>query len=89
MLLAFLRADLVERLRWLTEHQLLDAVAVGRVAPGPVFTTATFIGYVLAGWMGAAVTTVGIFLPGFVLVGASGPFLSLLGIPSWRRSSMA
>jgi chromate transporter len=78
VLLAFLRADLVERLRWLTEHQLLDAVAVGQVTPGPVFTTATFIGYLLAGWMGAAVATVGIFLPAFVLVGASGPFLSLL-----------
>jgi chromate transporter len=78
VLLAFLRADLVERLRWLTEHQLLDAVAVGQVTPGPVFTTATFIGYLLAGWMGAAVATVGIFLPAFVLVGASGPFLSFL-----------
>jgi chromate transporter len=78
VLLAFLRADLVERLRWLTEHQLLDAVAVGQVTPGPVFTTATFIGYLLAGWMGATVATVGIFLPAFVLVGASGPFLSLL-----------
>src|SRR5438876_10747288 len=75
VLLAFLRADLVERLHWLTEHQLLDAVAVGQVTPGPVFTTATFIGYLLAGWMGAAVATVGIFLPGFLLVAASGPFL--------------
>jgi chromate transporter len=78
VMLAFLRADLVERLRWLTEHQLLDAVAVGQVTPGPVFTTAAFIGYLLAGWMGAAVATVGVFLPAFVLVGASGPFLSLL-----------
>jgi chromate transporter len=75
VLLAFLRADLVERLRWLTEQQLLDAVAVGQVTPGPVFTTATFIGYLLAGWTGAAVATLGIFLPAFLLVAASGPFV--------------
>ncbi len=78
VLLAFLRADLVERLRWLTEQQLLDAVAVGQVTPGPVFTTATFIGYLLAGWTGAAVATLGIFLPAFLLVAASGPFVSRL-----------
>src|SRR5262249_20811787 len=74
VLLAFLRADLVERLRWLTEQQLLDAVAIGQVTPGPVFTTATFIGYLLAGWTGAAVATLGIFTPCFLLVAASGPF---------------
>jgi chromate transporter len=78
VLLAFLRADLVERLHWLTENQLLDAVAVGQVTPGPVFTTATFIGYLLAGWSGAVVATVAIFLPAFLLVAASGPFLSRL-----------
>jgi chromate transporter len=78
VLLAFLRADLVERLRWLGERQLLDAVAVGQVTPGPVFTTATFIGYLLAGWTGAAVATLAIFLPAFLLVAASGPFVPLL-----------
>jgi chromate transporter len=78
VLLAFLRADLVERLHWLTEQQLLDAVAVGQVTPGPVFTTATFIGYLLAGWTGAAVATLGIFLPAFLLVAVSGPFLGQL-----------
>lgn len=72
VLLAFLRADLVERYGWLTNQQLLDAVAVGQVTPGPVFTTATFIGYVLAGVPGAIAGTVGIFLPAFVFVGLSG-----------------
>lgn len=84
VLLAFLRADLVERWGWLTSGQLLDAVAVGQVTPGPVFTTATFIGYVLGGVKGAVVATVGIFLPSFVFVAASGPL-----IPKIRRSPTA
>ena len=84
VLLAFLRADFVERLHWLTERQLLDAVAVGQVTPGPVFTTATFIGYVLGGAPGAAVATIGIFLPAFVFVAASAPIVSRL-----RRSALA
>jgi chromate transporter len=75
VLLAFLRADLVHRLGWLTEGQLVDAVAVGQVTPGPVFTTATFLGYVLAGGWGALLATVGIFLPGFVLVALTRPLL--------------
>jgi len=84
VLLAFLRADLVERLGWLSERQLLDAVAVGQVTPGPLFTTATFIGYVLGGPPGALVATVGIFLPAFVYVAASAPIL-----PRLRRSALA
>jgi chromate transporter len=71
VLLAFLRADFVDRLGWLTDRQLLDAVAVGQVTPGPVFTTATFIGYVLAGVPGAVLATVAIFLPSFVFVAFS------------------
>ena len=67
VLLAFLQTEFVERLRWLTEKQLLDAVAVGQFTPGPLFATATFIGYVVAGWPGSVVATVGIFLPGFLL----------------------
>jgi chromate transporter len=67
-LLAFLRTDLVVRLHWLTDRQLLDAVAVGQFTPGPVFTTATFIGYLTAGFPGALVATLGIFIPSFVLV---------------------
>jgi chromate transporter len=84
VLLAFLRADLVERWGWLTEAQLLDAIAVGQFTPGPLFTTATFIGYLLAGTPGAAVATVGIFLPAFLLVAVSGPL-----VPRLRRSKLA
>jgi chromate transporter len=84
VLLAFLRADLVERLHWLSEAQLVDAVAVGQVTPGPVFTAATFIGYLVAGLPGAAVATAAIFLPAFVLVAVSGPL-----IPRLRRSPAA
>jgi len=84
VLLAFLRADLVQRLHWLTERQLLDAVAVGQVTPGPVFTTATFVGFVLGGVPGASVATIGIFLPAFVYVALSGVLL-----PRLQRSSAA
>jgi chromate transporter len=84
VLLAFLRADLVERWGWLSEAQLLDAVAVGQITPGPVFTTATFIGYVLGGAPAAIVATVGIFLPAFFFVTISGPL-----VPRIRRSPLA
>jgi chromate transporter len=84
VLLAFIRADLVERWHWLTETQLLDAIAVGQVTPGPVFTTATFIGYVLGGTRGALVGTLGIFLPAFFFVAVSGPL-----VPRIRKSPVA
>ncbi len=84
VLLAFLRTDLVEQFGWLTETQLMDAIAVGQFTPGPVFTTATFIGYVLGGSAGAVVATVGIFLPAFFFVAVSG-----LLVPHLRRSQVA
>jgi chromate transporter len=84
VLLAFLQTDLVDRLHWLTQSQLLDAVAVGQVTPGPVFTTATFIGYLLGGASGAVIATLGIFIPSFIFVAASRPL-----IPRIRRSMIA
>jgi chromate transporter len=84
VLLAFLRADLVLHRGWLTDAQLVDAVAIGQITPGPVFTTATFLGYLLRGPAGAAVATLGIFLPAFILVAISGPL-----IPFLRRSATA
>ena len=84
VLVAFLRGDLVERWHWLTESQLLDAVAAGQITPGPLFTTATFIGYVLAGPRGAIVATAGIFVPAFLFVAISGPL-----VPRLRKSRAA
>jgi chromate transporter len=75
---------LVQRLHWLSEAQLIDAVAVGQITPGPVFTTATFIGFILAGPRGALVATAGIFLPAFVFVAISGPL-----VPRLRASHVA
>jgi chromate transporter len=84
VLLAFLKTEFVTRLHWLTDKQLIDAIAVGQFTPGPLFTTATFIGYIVAGWAGAVVATLGIFIPGFILVALSGPL-----IPWMRRSPTA
>ena len=81
VLLAFLRSDFVVKLGWLTDQQLIDAIAIGQVTPGPVFTTATFIGYVLADIPGALLATLGIFLPSFIFVALSSPL-----IPKLRKS---
>lgn len=84
VLLAFLRGDLVARLGWLTEQQLIDAVAIGQFTPGPLFTTATFIGYLLGDLPGALLATVGIFLPSFIFV-----LLTSRLIPNLRESKLA
>ena len=83
VLLVFLRADLVERWHWLSDQQLIDAVAIGQFTPGPVFTTATFIGYLIAGWPGGILATIAIFFPSFVLVAASSPLIPRLRNSPW------
>lgn len=84
VLVAFLQGGLVESYHWLTQQQLLDAIAIGQFTPGPILSTATFIGYVLLGFPGAAVATIGVFLPSFIFVMLSSPL-----IPKLRNSPMA
>lgn len=83
VLLAFMRADFVVRLGWLTDQQLLDAIAIGQVTPGPVFTTATFVGYLLGNVPGAVLATIAIFLPAFIFVAISNPFIPKLRQSTW------
>jgi len=84
VLVAFLKSDLVDRLHWVTEAQLLDAITAGQVTPGPVFATATFLGYLLRGWAGAAAATLAIFLPSFFMAGLVGTLAERI-----RRSKLA
>ncbi len=86
VLLAFLRADFVQRLGWLTDKQLLDAIAVGQVTPGPLSTSATFIGYLLGGVPGALLATLGIFLPSFIFVALSNPLIPRMRNSIWVSS---
>ena len=85
LLVAFLQKELVEKYSWLTQQQLLDSIAIGQFTPGPVLATATFIGYIIAGFPGAIVATVGIFLPSFLFVAILNPFMDTLRKSSWTR----
>jgi chromate transporter len=78
VLYAFLHAEFVDRLGWLTTGQITDAIAAGQITPGPLFSTATFVGYLISGWSGALIATAGIFLPAFCFVALSAPLLPLL-----------
>jgi chromate transporter len=86
VLFAFLRSEFVVRLAWLTDQQLIDAIAIGNVTPGPVFTAATFIGYVLGGLPGGLLATLAIFLPSFIFVGLSAPWVPRLRSSPWAAS---
>jgi chromate transporter len=86
VLLAYLQRDLVDRLHWLSARQLVDAISVGQLTPGPVFTTATFVGYLVAGFWGGVVATFGIFLPSFLMVAAFGWLIPVLRRSPWTGS---
>jgi chromate transporter len=88
VLLAFLQRDLVSRLGWLDTRQVLDAVVAGQITPGPVFTTATFLGYLLGGVPGAVVATAGIFLPSFVMVAALEPLIGRIRRSPWASAAL-
>lgn len=83
VLLAFLEAEFVDKLGILTNQQLIDSIAVGQFTPGPVFTTVTFIGYLLRGFPGAILATIGVFIPSFLLVWILNPIVARLRKSSW------
>jgi chromate transporter len=86
VLLSFLQGEFVEGHRWLTQQQLLDAIAIGQFTPGPILSTAAFVGYVIAGIPGAIVATIGIFLPSFIFVLASNPLIPRLRRSTWTAA---
>ena len=86
VLLAFLRSEFVVRLGWLTNQQVLDAIVAGQITPGPVFSSATFVGYLLGGWPSALLATLGIFLPSFLFVGLLSRILPFVRKSQWAAT---
>lgn len=84
VLFAFIQRDVVDRFGWLSQQQLIDAIAVGQMTPGPVLSSATFIGYLVSGWQGALVATIAVFFPSFIIIVLIGPI-----IPHLRQSPAA
>jgi chromate transporter len=86
VLFAFIQSDIVDRLGWLTQQQLIDAIAVGQMTPGPVSSSAAFIGYLIAGWPGMLVASIGIFLPSFIIVSIIGPIIPKMRESLWLQA---
>lgn len=86
VLVSFLQSELVDSRGWLTKQELLDAISVGQFTPGPLFSSATFAGYVMGGWDGALAATAGIFLPSFLFVMVTAPFVTRLRQMWWTAA---
>src|SRR5690554_1621335 len=86
VLISFLQTEFVEKLSWLTSTQLIELVAIGEITPGPVFTTATAVGYFLGGGLGSLLATLGIFIPSFLLISILYPLYERIKTITWTQA---